>query len=101
MRISKYINSNERANKMDDIKKIIGRNLKYFRYESRLCQEKFYGEYKLNPKYMACVERGEINVSIEFLNNLAELLEKDICDFFNTDPAHIIKEKRIDSKKES
>ena len=50
---------------------------------------------------MACVERGEINVSIEFLNNLAEVLDKDIIDFFNTDPKRIIKEKRIDSKKES
>ena len=50
---------------------------------------------------MACVERGEINVSVEFLNNLAELLEIDILDFFNCSEERIIKEKRIDSKKES
>lgn len=86
---------------MENIKKVVGRNLKYFRFQSGLCQEKFYEEYKLNPKYMACVERGEINVSIEFLNNLAELLQKDITDFFNNDTNRIIKEKRIDSKKES
>lgn len=86
---------------MEDIKKIIGRNLKYFRFQSGQCQEDFYGQYKLNPKYMACVERGEINVSVEFLNNLAEVLEKDITDFFNNSPERIIKEKRIDSKKES
>lgn len=86
---------------MEDIKKIIGRNLKYFRFQSKLCQEKFYEKYKLNPKYMACIERGEINVSVEFLNNLADLLEKDIIDFFNTSEERIITEKRIDSKKES
>lgn len=86
---------------MEDIKKVIGRNLKYFRFQTGLCQEKFYGNYKLNPKYMACVERGEINVSVEFLNNLADLLEKDIIDFFNTSKERIIKEKRIDAKKES
>lgn len=86
---------------MEDIKKIVGRNLKYFRFQTGLCQEKFYEKYKLNPKYMACVERGEINVSIEFLNNLAYLLEKDIIDFFNTNPERIIKEKRIDSRKGS
>lgn len=86
---------------MEDIKKIVGRNLKYFRFQSGLCQEKFYETYKLNPKYMACVERGEINVSIEFLENLAILLEKDITDFFNRSEDRIIKEKRIDSKKES
>lgn len=84
---------------MKDIKKIIGRNLKFFRFQTGLCQEKFYGEYKLNPKYMACVERGEINVSVEFLNNLAELLNKEIIDFFNNDPKRVIHEKRIDSKK--
>ena len=86
---------------MKDIKKVIGRNLKYFRFQTGLCQEKFYGNSKLNPKYMACVERGEINVSVEFLNNLAELLEIDILDFFNCSEERIIKEKRIDSKKES
>ena len=85
---------------MKDVKKLIGRNLKFFRFQTGLFQEKFYGEYKLNPKYMACVERGEINVSVEFLNNLAELLNKEIIDFFNTDSKRIIKEKRIDSKKE-
>lgn len=86
---------------MKDIKKIVGRNLKYFRFQSGLCQEKFYEQYKLNPKYMACVERGEINVSIEFLNNLAEVLNRELIDFFNTSADRIIKEKRIDSKKES
>ena len=86
---------------MKDIKIIIGRNLKFFRFQSGKCQEKFYEKYGLNPKYMACVERGEINVSIEFLNNLAMLLEKEVTDFFNTDTDRIIKEKRIDSKKES
>lgn len=86
---------------MKDVKKIVGRNLKYFRFQSGLCQEKFYEQYKLNPKYMACVERGEINVSIEFLNNLAEVLNRELIDFFNTSADRIIKEKRIDSKKES
>jgi len=28
---------------MEDIKKVVGRNLKFFRFESGLCQEKFYG----------------------------------------------------------
>lgn len=84
----------ERVNNMEDIKKVVGRNLKYFRFQTGLCQEKFYEKYKLNPKYMACVERGEINVSIEFLNNLSEVLEKDITDFFNTSPERIIKEKK-------
>ena len=81
---------------MNNIKKIVGNNLKYYRFQSGLSQEKFYEKYNLNHKYLACVERGEINVSIEFLNNLAAVLEVEIADFFNLD--RIIKTKRIDAK---
>lgn len=84
---------------MKEIKKIVGRNLKYYRFQTNLCQEKFYESFGLNPKYMACVERGEINVTIDFLNNLANILDKDLLDFFNTSKERIINEKRIDSKK--
>ena len=55
---------------MEDIKKIIGINLRYIRYQSGLSQEKFYTKFNMNPKYLACIERGEsvngfINRAIE------------------------------------
>lgn len=40
------------------LSKIIGNNLKFLRYQTGLSQEKFYEKYNLNPKYMACIERG-------------------------------------------
>jgi transcriptional regulator with XRE-family HTH domain len=83
---------------MRSIQEIIGDNLKYYRYMSNLSQEKFYEKLGLNPKYYASVERGEINVTVEFLNNLAKILNIDIREFFNPDEARIIDKKRIDSK---
>lgn len=83
---------------MKDVLKTVGINLKYYRHQSGLSQEKFYGQFGLNPKYLASIERGEINVTIAFLDNLAKILEIDIREFFNPDPRRVICKKRIDSK---
>lgn len=83
---------------MNTIQKIIGKNLKYYRYKSGLSQEKFYEQFGLNPKYLASVERGEVNVSVEFLSNLAKLLKIDIREFFDPDESRYILKRRIDSK---
>ncbi len=83
---------------MDKIQEIVGRNLKFYRYQCGLSQEKFYEKFGLNYKYLASVERGEVNVSIEFLANLAKLLNIDIREFFNSDIERKIIKKRIDEK---
>ena len=80
------------------IQTIVGNNLKYFRYQSHLSQEKFYGQFGMNYRYLASVERGEINVSIEFLNHLAKVLNVDIREFFNPDQTRWKFKKRIDGK---
>ncbi len=83
------------------IQKIVGNNLKYIRYQSGLSQEKFYGQFGLNYRYLACVERGEINVSVEFLYNLSKLLKIDIREFFNSDESRQIRKKRIDEREKT
>lgn len=83
---------------MNTIKEIVGRNLKYYRYKTGLSQEKFYEKFGLNYKYLASIERGEVNVSIEFLYNLSKILKIDIREFFNPDKNRIISKKRIDGK---
>ncbi len=80
------------------IQKVVGNNLKYFRYRSQLSQEKFYGQFGLNYRYLACIERGEINVSIEFLDQLAKVLKIDIREFFDPNKERIIKKQRIDAR---
>ncbi len=80
------------------IETIIGNNLKYFRYQSKLSQEKFYGQFGMNYRYLASIERGKINMSVEFLDNLAKVLKVDIRDFFNPDKTRWVFKKRIDGK---
>ena len=79
-------------------KEIIGRNLKYYRYQSGLSQEAFYAMHNLSPKYLACVERGEINISIDFIDKLSRNLNISIADLLNADESRVINLKRIDSK---
>ena len=82
-----------------ELKKIIGSNLKYIRYKSGLSQEKFYEMYHMNPKYLASIERGEINITVNFLQNLANTLDVNIYDLLEYNNKKIITSKRIDSKK--
>lgn len=85
---------------MNEIQKIIGKNLKFYRYKSGLSQEKFYEQFGLNYKYLASIERGEVNVTVLFLANLANLLKIDIREFFNPDKKREIIKKRIDEKED-
>ena len=83
---------------MEDIKKIIGINLRYIRYQSGLSQEKFYTKYNMNPKYLACIERGEINMSVEYLYELAKAMKTTLSELVTYDERKLINQKRIDSK---
>lgn len=86
---------------MQDIKKTIGNNLRYIRYQKNMSQEKFYEEYGLNPKYLASVERGEINIGVEFLANLAKALKVPITELILEDKQKKVFKKRVDEKMKS
>lgn len=81
-----------------NLKKIVGINLKYYRYKSGLSQEKFYTKLELNPKYLAGVELGKENISIDYIEALAKKLNVDINDLILYNEEHIINKKRIDEK---
>ena len=84
---------------MKNLKEIVGINLKYYRYKSGLSQEKFYTSLGLNPKYLASVERGEENISFDYVEDLAKRLKVHINDLILFDESHIITKKRVDEKK--
>ena len=79
-------------------RKIIGINLKYYRFKSGLSQEEFYHELKLSPKYLACVERGEINPTVDFLDKVCAALKIELRDLVTFDEKKIINQKRVDAK---
>ena len=79
-------------------KELIGRNLKYLRYKSGLSQEEFYTAHNLSFKYLAMVERGEINVTVDFVDRLAKKLNIEVLELLKDDKSRIINKKRIDAK---
>lgn len=83
---------------MKDIKKIIGINLRYIRYQSGLSQEKFYAKYNMNSKYLACIERGEINMTIDYLYELSIAMKTPLSELVTFDDKKVIKKQRIDSR---
>ena len=87
------------GSKMQDIKKTIGNNLRYIRFQKGLSQEKFYEQFNLNPKYLASIERGEINIGVEFLANLAIALEVPITELILEDTKKKITKRRVDQKR--
>jgi len=86
---------------MKDIKKIIGTNLKYIRFQSGLSQEKFYESYGLSWKYYASIERGEINIGVELLQAISETFHVSLPELVTFDKSKIISKKRIDEKEYS
>ncbi len=81
------------------LKEIVGINLKYYRYKSGKSQEKFYTELELNPKYLSSIERGEENISTDYVEVLAKKLNVEINDLILFNESHVITKKRIDEKK--
>lgn len=81
-----------------NLKEVVGINLKYYRYQSGLSQEKFYTNLELNPKYMACIERGEENITIDHIDEIANKLGISTHELITYDETHIISKKRIDEK---
>lgn len=84
---------------MQDIKKIIGNNLRFIRFQTGLSQEKFYEQFDLSPKYLASIERGEVNMCVEFLANLATALNVSLTELILEDPAKVVLKKRVDQKR--
>ena len=83
---------------MANIRNIIGRNLKYIRYQSGLSQEDFYNKYNLNFKYYSMIERGELNVRVDTIEKLASLLNISYKEFVIDDPSREITATRIDAR---
>ena len=81
-----------------NLKEVVGMNLKYYRYQTGLSQEKFYTNLELNPKYMACIERGEENITIDHIDEIAEKLGISTHELITYNEEHVINKKRIDEK---
>ena len=81
-----------------NLKEVVGMNLKYYRYQTGLSQEKFYTNLELNPKYMACIERGSENITVDHLEEIAYKLGISTYELVTYNEEHAISKKRIDER---
>ena len=81
-----------------NLKEVVGMNLKYYRYQSGLSQEKFYTNLELNPKYMACIERGSVNITVDHLEEIAYKLGISTYELVTYNEEHAVSKKRIDER---
>ncbi len=58
------------------------KNLKHFRLQQQLSQEKLAELAGLHRNYVGSVERGERNIAIDNIEKLAKALKVRVVDFF-------------------
>jgi len=68
-----------------NIKEKIGARLRELRTAKGLSQEKFSFECELDRTYIASIERGHRNVSIENIEKIAKAFNISVSDFFMSD----------------
>lgn len=69
---------------MIDINEVVCKNIRHFREESGLTQEKLAFKSGLHRAYIGQIERGEKNIGLTNLQKLAEALNIDIRMFFES-----------------
>lgn len=80
------------------LNKIVGINLRYYRYLENLSQEKFYSKYKLSIKHLSNVETGNANVTLKEIEKIGKAIGVDPQILVIYDESKIINKKRVDQK---
>ena len=70
---------------MKDIQKALGQKLRAIRKAKGLTQEQVADKGGMNFKYYGAIERGEINVTLKTVSNLARILNVRMGDLFSFD----------------
>ena len=83
---------------MLSLNKILGINLRYYRYYENLSQEKFYAKYNLSIKHLSNIERGMENVTLNEVEKISRAIHKNPLDLLTFDERKMTKKKRVDQK---
>lgn len=79
-------------------REILAINLKYYRYQHKLSQEKFVDLLKSSLTYINQLENAQRNPSIDMVDKIAKKLKIDAYLLLKYNENHIIPLKRIDQK---
>ena len=66
----------------DTIKKL-GQKIRIERQKRKMSQEKLAELADLNRNFVGMIERGETNLTVKKLENIANVFDKDIMDLFS------------------
>lgn len=67
----------------ENVEKKLGAKLAYVRKNKKLSQIKLAELVDMNFNYIGQIERGEANVTINTIKNLADALEVEVSELFN------------------
>lgn len=67
------------------LKKIVGKNIRYYRLKIGWTQEKLAIRAKLHSHYLSRLELGQENATLETLEKVAKTLQLDPKELFNTE----------------
>ena len=85
-------------------KDILAINMKYYRYESKLSQEKFAEALATSLAYESQIETGKRNPSLKMLDkistNISKLVKRQVtsAELITYDKKKVINSKRVDEK---
>jgi transcriptional regulator with XRE-family HTH domain len=69
-----------------DLQRAVGLNLRDYRRARGLSQEAFADVFGHHRTYMGALERGQLNISLQKLEDLAEQIELDPLDLLKRPP---------------
>lgn len=82
-----------------NLKEIFGKNVRYYRFEKNLTQEKFAELVNLNASYVSELENGKYGPTYEKVEEIAKVLNvKPYILFEETDNTHKTLPNRVDMK---
>ena len=80
------------------LKKVFGKNVRFYRFQRNLTQEKLAELTDLSSRYISNIENGTGNVSLDTIEIIADVLEVNYSDLFSLDTKEI-KERKVNMKK--
>lgn len=81
------------------LRKLFGINVKYYRFQNNLTQEKLAELTDLSPRYISNIENGGGNVSLDTIELLTDALGVEYADLFTIGNREV-RVKKVNMKKE-
>ena len=79
-----------------EIRILVGQNIKFYRFEKGMTQEKFCEIIKISTNALSSIENGKVDIRLSNLYNIANALDLDIQDLFKKN--NITSKWRVDLK---